>query len=210
VGTGFPRYVTMSLASDFSAPGGHCLRADLNGGAAAAFGPVLEASADYTYLVTASIRSQGLRCGRAYISWRWVDADGQPVVERASVRIAGDTAWRVLRLVAETIDDPRVRYATVGFHVEPGEESDLTGSVFLADVRVIRQPRLRVTTGQPANIIAAAPIRARSPATRAVPSRSSWPRRGSCRRPRIRPKPPASHGRPSFLGRASIGCGQRW
>ncbi len=152
VGPGFPSYVAISLAADATAPGGHCLRIELNGGATAAYSPAIEVSPHYAYTIAAAVKTDGLKHDQAYLVWRLLDADHQPIAEYPSAKISGNTPWRELRLLRQTSDDPRVRFAAVGLYVQPGERADLTGSVSLADVRVVREPRLRVSTNQPHNI----------------------------------------------------------
>jgi hypothetical protein len=148
VGPGYPSHLAMSLVADPTAPGGHCLRVQLNGGGAAAYSPPVLVSPDHAYTVTATVKTQQLQYGRACIAWRLLDADQKPIVEHLSARVGGDTPWRELTLVRQASDDPRVRFAEVGWYVQSGDRADLAGSVSLADVRVIREPRLQVTTGQ--------------------------------------------------------------
>ncbi len=153
VGPGFPSYVLLSLAADATAPGGHCLRVELNGGGAAAYSPPLEVSPHNAYTVAAAVRTEGLRHDRAYIVWRLLDADQKLIAEHASANVGGDTPWRELTLARQVSDDPRVRFAAVGLYVQPGaDRADLAGSVSLAGVRVASEPRLHITTNQPGNI----------------------------------------------------------
>jgi hypothetical protein len=152
VGRGFPQYVPMRLVADATAPGGHCLRVELNGGAAAAYGPPMPVSPQCAYTILAAIRTEGLRHDRAYLTWRLLDADGKLVAEHASAKVSGDTPWHELTLPQLSSEDSRARFAAVGFHVEPGDRADLTGRVSLAAVRGIRHPGLQVSTNQPGNI----------------------------------------------------------
>ena len=72
-GPGFPRYIRIRENDDRPPPGGRCLRVELNGGAAAAYGPSIPVKPDAQYLLEGYVKTSGLQHDEAYLSLIFLD-----------------------------------------------------------------------------------------------------------------------------------------
>ena len=149
----FPAYLPKRIVEDASAAGGHCLRVDLDGGAAAILSPPLKISATFSYVVEARIKTEGLVHDSAYISVSFFDARHKLLERTTSERVRGTSDWIKMRIdpTAPTLNS--AEYAVVGLHLEPsGGRSDVRGSASFADVWVGRLPRMSLKTDRRDNV----------------------------------------------------------
>jgi hypothetical protein len=147
-GPGFPLYVGMKIGRQLPANGRQCLRVDLDGGGAAAFGPPVPVSLLFSYIVQVGLRTDGLKFDRAYISITLLDEDGGRLRTVCSEKVLTGGEWSRLR-VGPVSPDARAKSAVVGLHVEPQSREDLRGTVMFRDVRIDRLPRTTLETSDP-------------------------------------------------------------
>ena len=108
----------MKISQQLPANGQQCLRVDLDGGAAAAFGPPIPVNALFTYAMDAEVRTDGLKFDRAYISVTLLDEDDQRLQTVCSEKVLTGGKWLRLR-VGLISPDARAKSAVIGLHVEP-------------------------------------------------------------------------------------------
>src|SRR5260221_2358771 len=94
----FPSYLPVQIQDDPSVPGGHCLRIDLDGGAAAISSPPLKVNAIFSYVIEAQVKTKGLKHDEAYISVTFYDAKHKALETITSEAIRGTTDWRRMRI----------------------------------------------------------------------------------------------------------------
>lgn len=155
-GPGFPRYVGVEIVSDSSASAGGSLRIDLDGGAAAAYSPTIPVDSLFDYVLEAIIRTEGLDHDRAFLSLTLLDNDRHRLKTHYSDRIRHSGSWQPVCARTVNAMPDEARFAVIGLHLEPTDRADLTGSAMFDDVRLIRLPRISLSTGTPTNIFAAA------------------------------------------------------
>jgi hypothetical protein len=141
-GAGFPRYVKIQLSEQPTPAGQACLRIDLDGGAAAVYSPPIPAGPLHSYVLEGLLKTDGLEHDRAQLSLTLLNEKLQRLETFRSEKIADSRGWANLRLGPITPGNDNVRFATVGLHLEPESQADLTGSARFADVWLGRLPRI--------------------------------------------------------------------
>ena len=148
----YPAYLPKRIVDDPSAAGGHCLRIDLDGGAAAISSPPLKISAIFSYVVEARIKTDGLKHDAAYISVSFFDSKHNLLERITSERVRGTTGWIKMRIDPTAPSQDSTEYAVVGLHLEPSGRADIHGSASFADIWVGRLPRMTLKTDRRDNI----------------------------------------------------------
>ena len=148
----FPTYLPIQIQDDPSALGGHCLRIDLDGGAAAISSPPLKVNAIFSYVIEAQVKSEGLKQDEAYVSLTFYDARHKALETITSERIRGTTPWRRIRINPIAPSHDSTEYAVVGLHLEPTARADVHGSASFADVWVGRLPRMTLKADRRDNL----------------------------------------------------------
>ncbi len=152
-GPGYPHYLKIEIRPEQTATGKQALHVDLDGGAAAAMSPHVEASEKYGYFLEGRLRTQGLVHNEAFLSLTFLDEQQAVVRRHFSARFQATDGWQNVRIgpVGPNRDD--VRWVMVGVHVEPtGVNADLRGLVVFDDLWLGRVPRLRVHTTAKQNL----------------------------------------------------------
>ncbi len=127
-GPGLPRYLHMRVDEDHPPPGGRCLRVELDGGAATAFGPPVAVDPAVNYVLEGYVKTVALRHDAAWISLTFKDSARAKLAETASAKIDGTTPWQKVR-VGPLAPPPGASQLIVGVHVAPqGASQDLHGS----------------------------------------------------------------------------------
>lgn len=142
----YPAYLPKRIVDDPAAAGGHCLRIDLDGGAAAISSPPLKISAVFSYVVEARIKTDGLKHDAAYISVSFFDGKHNLLERITSERVRGTTDWIKMRIDPTAPSQDSAEYAVVGLHLEPSGRADIHGSASFADIWVGRLPRMTLKT----------------------------------------------------------------
>lgn len=150
LGPGYPHYVKMRMVEQPSFEGRRCLRVDLDGGAAAAFSPPVEVSNAFAYRLTGRVLASGLVHDEAYFSVTVVDERGQPVRRHGSAAVR-ETNGQWVELSVGPLVPPLESDGSllIGVHVQPQDGMDLRGTVYFDDIRLVRQPQLRISTSAP-------------------------------------------------------------
>jgi len=146
-GIGFPHYLKIEIRPEQTATGEGALRIDLDGGAAAATSPHVEASEKYGYWLEGRLWAQGLVHDEAFLSLTFLDEHQSVVRRHFSTRFRQTDGWQDVRIGPVGPNQSDVRWVVIGVHVEPsGNDADLRGLVVFDDLWLGRAPRLRVHT----------------------------------------------------------------
>lgn len=130
-----------------------CLQVELNGGGALVSTPPRPISPQFSLLLTARMKTAGLKYDAAWIELTLLDADGKVVQSHASPRLTDCPDWQTVTIgPLTTIHDVSVK-AIATLHVEPlGKREDLHGRVWFDDLRVIRLPRMQLSSSSPTGL----------------------------------------------------------
>ena len=151
----FPAYLPARIVNDPTAAGGHCLKIDLDGGAAAIYGPPFKVNAIFSYVVEAHLKTDRLVRDHAFISIGFYDAKHKLLEKIASRPIGGTSDWIKVRIEPIAPAHEQTAYAVVGLHLEPFARPDVRGSASFADVWVGRLPRMTLQTDRRDNVYVA-------------------------------------------------------
>ncbi len=173
---GFPRYTLENTAFDntVSRSGQHSLKFDLNGGSA---GAVLETGAlaavpGANYIISAQVRTAGLRHARAMVVGYFTDDYGR-VIDQSIARtplILSNKTWKSVRI---ELSGKHKRAAWIVLQLlvlQPGQfpgatppkvdevslavtRQDITGQAWFDDVAVYQLPRIQLATQTSTNVI---------------------------------------------------------
>jgi hypothetical protein len=148
-GPGFPRYLHMRVNELHPPSGGYNLRVELNGGAAAAFGPTLAARANLQYVLEGYVETSGLRHDVAYLSLMFLDSARNRLGTASTEKLSGTSPWRKVCL-GPVLPPAGATAMIIGLHVEPrGDVEDLRGTASFGGLWLGQVPHL-VLTAEPA------------------------------------------------------------
>ncbi len=149
-GPGFPRYVQVRVDDERPPPGGRCLRVELNGGAASAFGPTIALEPGVNYVLDGLIKTSDLEHDAAWLSLTFLDSRRQKLTSPTSAPISGTSGWQKVR-VGPLTPPAGASSMVVGIHISPlSEVEDLHGSAAFGALWLGRVPRV-VLTARPAD-----------------------------------------------------------
>jgi hypothetical protein len=114
----------------------------LDGAAGAAHTPPIKVDAMYTYIVEGYLRTEGLKHDEACLVLTFLDADRKPVQAVRSDRIRRTTPWKKVRIGPVAPTSKNAQTAVITLHLGPGEQADLRGSAWFADIWFGRLPRM--------------------------------------------------------------------
>ena len=154
-GPGFPHFVRIEIAADRCPEGRRCLRMELNGGAAAAYGPAIAIQPSSSYVLEAYVATESLVHDEASLSITFFDADHKSLETLHSATVTGNQPWRKLRLGPVATSHNTARYAKIGLHLLPTEGKDLRGTARFDDLWLGSLPRMTLETRQPQNLFVA-------------------------------------------------------
>lgn len=146
---GYPEYVSIRIVEEAGPSGPHCLRIEMDGGAALVRSPPLSASPLFAYVLEAYIKTEDLQHDTAYLSLALLDEENRLLATHRSRQIQSSKGWRRIRIGPIKPAYPSTRRLRIGLHVEPGEEADLGGVVWFGDVWMGRLPRISLWTDNP-------------------------------------------------------------
>ena len=127
-GPGFPRFVRVRVHDQGPPPGGRCLRVELDGGAATAYGPTISVKPGVRYLLEGYVQTSALKHDTAWLSLIYLDAAQYKIQSATSEKISGSAAWQRLR-VGPVVPPEGAASILIGLHLEPqGGVEDLHGS----------------------------------------------------------------------------------
>lgn len=121
------------------------LRGELNGGAIKTTSPSFEVADQYSYLLSAKLKTEGLVHNRFWVELVYYDAMGAVVSAHPTPLQTGTKPWTEVR-IGPIPASRRAVNARVIVHLEPGQESDFRGACGVDDIVVTRLPRIRLTS----------------------------------------------------------------
>jgi hypothetical protein len=147
-----PVYVKVGIEDDPTAVAKRCLKVKLNGGNVLVNSPAVAISDQFSYVVQAKFRGEGVRYSRARLRLDFCD-ENRNVMESATTAWFRNTeGWQDIGIDAVNVTHPDVRLAIITLIVEEGEHVDLEGSFSISDIWLARVPRMSVTTNSPFNV----------------------------------------------------------
>lgn len=141
-GPGFPHYVQIQQSQEPAAEGTECLRIDLDGGAAAAFSPLIPIDPQHDYVLEAYLKVEGLKHDDAFFSVRFLDEKQSLLESVESTRYRRTDGWTAVRVGPLRSSNGAAKYAVIGIHVQPGDFVDLNGKALFDDVWFAQIPRM--------------------------------------------------------------------
>lgn len=168
-GQGFPPFGSMTLSNDHAASGRWSLGFTLAGGSMSARVPtgVLPVLPHADYVVSAKVKTAGLKNARVRLVAWLHDVNGKPIAEsRAESRpVLANDGWESLSVEVRG-DFPHARDLVVElqllqsrqFQTQPDNVDtpmleDLTGKAWFDEVIISHLPRLSITMNQPENVV---------------------------------------------------------
>ncbi len=148
----YPPYLPVRIVDDPTSQNGHCLRIDLDGGAAAVFSPQIKISPSYSYVLEVELKTEGLANDEAYVSMTFYDAKHKPLETVYSERIQRPMPWTKIRIEPTASSYDGAEYATIGLHLEPTKRADVRGSASFADLWIGRLPRMTLKSDRRDNV----------------------------------------------------------
>src|SRR6056297_2737656 len=116
-GPNFRDYVNAEIDYSQAKAGERSLRIDANGSAAVYYSQPIEIDPQYTYLLTASMLTQGLKYNAAMVSFSFLNHRKERISRHLTVPVSGTlTAWQELHL-KPVVPDKSVRFVVVGCHL---------------------------------------------------------------------------------------------
>jgi hypothetical protein len=135
----------MRVSANHPSSGGGSLRADLDGGAAAAFGPPVAASEKLQYVTEGNIETSGLQHDAAYLSLIFLDSRRNKIGSVSSEKLSGTSPWQKVS-IGPVLPPAGTTSLIVGLHVEPqGAMQDLHGAASFGGLWVGHVPHLMLT-----------------------------------------------------------------
>ena len=153
-GRGYPDYLPVRISEEPSVEGTQCLRLELDGGAATVHSPPIDVGALYSYVMEASVKTEGLTHHEAYCSVSFYDAHRKLLgTSKYTKRFSNATRWTKLRVGPVTPGHKDARFAVIGLHLTPtASGEDLRGAAMFDDVWLARLPRMTLRTDSKHNI----------------------------------------------------------
>ncbi len=150
-GRGFPHYLKVAIQKDASK--NHCLRIELDGGAATLYSPATVVSPRFSYVVEADLKVEQLRYDVAYVSVVLYNEAGDRLETFSSAKHKRLRNWTKVRIGPITPTDPETSSAIIELHLEPtGRKTDLVGAAQFDNVEMTRLPRMALTSNRIHNV----------------------------------------------------------
>lgn len=143
-GRGYPAYLPIAIVKDDQAPESlnHCLRIQLDGGAAQLYCPSIAVVPQFSYQLTAKVRTRGLKHDVVSVSVSFYDGEDKLVEVHESQPISKAEHWTPISIGPVTPSGDRVRTVIISVHLRPTDQADLVGEVYLDDLWLGRLPKL--------------------------------------------------------------------
>ncbi len=151
-GPGYPHYLRMQINDEASPSGNHCLRMEMDGGAATAYSPPIQVCSLFSYVMEAYLRADGLEHSTVFLSVTFLDEERQRLETVTSKQFRQTDGWQKVRIGPIAPADDNVRFAIIALHVEPSDREDLRGSAGFADIWLARLPRMTLSANQSHNL----------------------------------------------------------
>lgn len=150
-GPGYPQYLDISIhdAPPKESERGRCLKIELDGGAAYVSSALIPIATRFSYAVEMDIKIQGMKRDLVTMMLTFLDENQQPLETVETKPVTMVAGWQRLLIRPATPHNPKTHSAVVSIHIRPGEREDLTGSVLLDNLEVLRLPQMIVRSDRP-------------------------------------------------------------
>ena len=148
----YPPYLPIQIVDATLPDKGHSLSVGLDGGAVAVFSPQFKVAPLFSYVIEASIKTQGLRDDSAHVSVTFFNAQKKSVATFESEKIGMSSAWTKVCIGPIAPPGDTADYAIIGLHLEPTGRPDLHGQANFAEVWAGQLPRLTLSTNSHDNV----------------------------------------------------------
>jgi hypothetical protein len=125
----------------------HCLEIELNGGAAVISSPPLPVSTQFSLALSVRIKTEGLAHDGAWVELSLIDDEGHEVQKHVTQPLTKCPEWKTIELPPIDAVSDKVAKAVVSLHLAPlGKHEDLKGRAWFDDLRIMRLPRMQLTS----------------------------------------------------------------
>jgi hypothetical protein len=144
-GPGYPRYVRARVSEKHPPSGGGSVRVELDGGAAATFGPPVAVNTNLQYVLEGYIETSGLQHDAAYLTLNFVDAERNKISAVMSEKLSGNSPWKKV-CIGPVLPPAGAVSMIAGLNVEPLDEmQDLRGTAWFGGLWLGQLPRVALT-----------------------------------------------------------------
>lgn len=153
-GVEYPEYLKIEIVADPTPlpDSRHCLRMELNGGAATAYSPPQKISPLFSYRLEGYVKTEQLVNNVAYFSVTFYDANRKHTETHRSKSLCSVPSWQPISIGPVTPSRADYTYAVVGLHLAPTEKRDLFGAAMFDRLRLTRVPRMSLRTNHENNL----------------------------------------------------------
>ena len=151
-GQGYPGYVKMAIESVQTPVGKTAFVIHANGSSAEIETRPFPVDTLHAYFVEAWVKTEGLRHDNVRVRFDFVDAEGKPVQSFSTLPERSDGKWRRLRVGPVDVQDKKATSAVLYFELLSTPPGDLKGKALLAEVTLMRTPRLELRFDQPEHV----------------------------------------------------------
>ena len=148
----YPHYLPIRITEEATPVKGRPLRVDLDGGAAAVFGPSFKVNTIFSYIVEGYIKTDGLVRDEAYVAITFYNAKKKPLETFASERLRLSNGWTKVRIGPIALLGEGADHAVIGLHLEPTKRADVHGTAWFAGIWAGRLPRMTIESNSRVNL----------------------------------------------------------
>jgi len=148
----YPHYLPIRISDEPIPMKGRALRVDLDGGAAAVYSPPFKVNTIFSYIVEASIKTDGLVRDEAYVAITFYNAKKRPLETFTSERLRTTNGWTKVRIGPIVPLGDGVDHAVIGLHLEPTQRADVHGTAWFAGLWAGRLPRMTIESNMRDNL----------------------------------------------------------
>ncbi len=145
-GTEFRKYVLSEIDYNHAAQGKRSLRIDVNGSGAVYYSPALPIDSKHSYVMQASILTQGMKYDAAIVSFSFLNHRKQRVRRVLTAPVSGTHKEWVHLNLPPIVPDPDVKYIVVGCHIIHSDNMDISGSAWFDNISIGKLPRLSLAS----------------------------------------------------------------
>ncbi len=144
----------------------NCLEIRMNGGAAELASPLLRLDPRFSYRVQCDLLVDSLLGHQARVDLEILDAAERSLRVLSTPSLEGSTGWRIGLSTPDSPFLPQTRFGRIRIRVTPTNPHHITGTVRVDNIRLLRMPRLQLSTSMPLNVVHPGhPFRVRCDAT---------------------------------------------
>ncbi len=145
-GVEFRKYVLSEIDYAHADAGKRSLRIDANGSGAVYYSPALRIDSKHSYVMQASVLTQGMKFDAAVVSFSFLNHRKQRVRRIVTAPVSGTHKQWVRLNLPPFVPDPQVKYVVVGCHIIHSENMDISGSAWFDNISIGKLPRLSLAS----------------------------------------------------------------